>query len=114
MNLLPGNVVLVPLPVATGGMKLRPALIITELPGLFRDVLACGISTRMNQLMPNWDEIIETNDDDFSTSGLKHRSLIRLSHLHNVPLHDVSGVIGTIAPERLKRLQERLARQIFP
>ena len=44
----PGDVVLIPLPQVMGGSpKLRPALVLSQLPGPFQNVLVCGISTRL-------------------------------------------------------------------
>ena len=40
----PGDVVLISLPQIAGGIhKLRPALILTLLPGAFQNLLICGI-----------------------------------------------------------------------
>lgn len=42
----PGDVVLIPLPQFAGGTaKLRPALVLSLLPGPYQNVLLCGIST---------------------------------------------------------------------
>jgi mRNA interferase MazF len=51
----PGEIVLLRLPqpdLSPG--KLRPALVLSELPGLFGDVLVCGISSQLHQEIPNW------------------------------------------------------------
>ncbi len=53
----PGDVVLIRLPQAAGGPpKLRPALVLALLPGPFQSLLICGISTRLRDLEPDWDE----------------------------------------------------------
>jgi mRNA interferase MazF len=39
------------------------------------------ISTQLDQEIPNFDEMITTNDADFAESGLKASSLIRISRL---------------------------------
>lgn len=43
-----GDIVLVDLPQSAGGSKLRPALILKQLPQ-YNDFLVCGISTQINQ-----------------------------------------------------------------
>ena len=107
----PGDVVLIRLPQATGGSpKLRPALVLAELPGPFQSLLICGISTRQRDLQPNWDELIGPGDGDYSASGLHERSAIRLSYLYAADQHEITGIIGRIEPERLQRLCGHLAR----
>ena len=109
----PGDLVLIRLPQATGGPpKLRPALVLAELPGPFQSLLICGVSTRLRDLQPNWDELISPGDADYSTSGLRERSAIRLSYLYAADQHEIAGVIGRIEPERLRMLRERLARAL--
>ncbi len=75
----------------------------------FHDLLVCGISTQLHQQVSGFDEIIGPPDDDFGTSGLKETSLIRLGFLAVVPQRAIIGTIGSIAPERHKRLLETLS-----
>ena len=54
----PANVVLIRLPQASGGPpKLRPALVLAELPGPFQSRLMCGISTRLRDIQPRLGRI---------------------------------------------------------
>jgi mRNA interferase MazF len=109
----PGDVVLIRLPQASGGSpKLRPALLLAELPGPFQSVLICGISTRLRDLQRDWDELIGPDDADYALSGLHEKSAIRLSYLYAADKHEIAGVIGRIEPERLRRLRGRLARAL--
>jgi len=110
----PGDVVLVPLPQAVGPAKLRPALVLSVLPGPYGDLLVCGISTRLTQQVSAWDELIQPGDADFGPSGLHRQSLIRLSFLRTVHPGAVSGVIGSVEPARIDRLRIRLANYIRP
>jgi mRNA interferase MazF len=106
----PGDVVLVELPQLGGGApKLRPALVLALLPGPFQNVLICGISTRLQDLQPNWDESLSQQDGDFPGSGLHRTSAIRLSYLYATESREIAGVIGHIDPNRLSRLRSRLA-----
>jgi hypothetical protein len=43
-------------------------------PGSFQNVLICGISTRLNQLVNDWDEVVRATDADFAAWGL-HRDM---------------------------------------
>lgn len=109
----PGDVVLIRLPQSSGGPpKLRPALVLALLPGPFQSILICGISTRLRDLQPDWDELIGTNDGDFAASGLHERSAIRLSYLYAADQREISGVIGRIESSRLQRMLQRLARRL--
>jgi mRNA interferase MazF len=76
----------------------------------FGDWLICGVSTQLQQRVPNFDEVIAPADPDFSETGLKATSIIRLGFLTTVSARSILGVIGAIAPERHQRLLERLAR----
>ncbi len=42
--MIEGEIILAQLPQADGGTKLRPVLLLKELPG-YKDFLVCGIST---------------------------------------------------------------------
>ena len=80
----PGDVILISIPQFAGGPgKLRPALLLSVLPGAFQSMLICGISSRVDQLVNEWDERIRLADADFARSGLHRGSSIRLSYLRN-------------------------------
>jgi mRNA interferase MazF len=109
----PGEIVLLKLPqpdLSPG--KLRPVLVLSELPGPFGDVLVCGISSQIHQEIPQWDERLTPADVDFSTCGLKVASVIRLSWLVAVNPSASVGTLGFIAQERLTRLRQRLAAHL--
>lgn len=106
-----GDVVVVPMPQADGMAKHRPAIILREMPP-FRDVLLCGVSTQLRQAAKDFDEVISPTDADFASSGLKEESLIRLGFLVVLPRSKIAGSIGTVSPERRKRLLERLSEYL--
>jgi mRNA interferase MazF len=107
--MIPGDVVLIPLPDIAGVLKLRPALVLADLPGLYQSLLICGISTQMFQIQPNWDEAIQRGNADFAQSGLHQDSAIRLSYLRAASPTEVVRAIGKLDPSRLTRLRTRLA-----
>jgi len=74
------NIVLVDLPQSGGGSKLRPALILRQLPK-YNDFLVCGISTQINKYIKDLDEILNEDDIDFDQTGLHKTSLIRIFFL---------------------------------
>ncbi len=102
------NVILVPLPQADETLKYRPAIVLREMPLPYRDLLVCGVSTRLNQYIEGFDDVISSVDADFTSSGLHSESLIRLSFLGVIPRRLVRGVLGSISDERHRRLLQRL------
>ncbi|HLE53584.1 MAG TPA: type II toxin-antitoxin system PemK/MazF family toxin [Anaerolineales bacterium] len=106
-----GDIILTPIPQADGMVKNRPAIYLREMPP-FRDALVCGVSTQIHQLAPDFDELITSQDNDFSSSGLVSDSLIRLGFLAVVPRRNIIGSIGSISPERHKRLLHRLSEYL--
>ena len=106
----PGSVILVRMPrTAEAPGKLRPALVLAELPGSYQDLLVCGVSTRLAELEADWDEVIKEDDPDFASSGLHRTSAVRLSFLASVESSAVAGRIGEIDASRLRRLLTHLA-----
>ncbi len=103
-----GDVILAPLPQADGRVKNRPAVALRELPP-YGDLLVCGVSTQVHQLVSGFDELIIRSDADFSTSGLLADSVIRLGFLAVLPRESILGSIGAISSERHRRLLHRLS-----
>ena len=103
-----GDVVIVAMPQANGMTKNRPAIVLRELPP-FQDMLVCGVSTQIHQEVENFDEIIGVTDDDFVSSSLVGKSLIRLGFLTAVPQSQIVGAIGSISVARHRRLLEKLS-----
>jgi mRNA interferase MazF len=92
--------------------KLRPALLLAPLPSGRNDWLVCMISSQIGQAIAGVDEIIAASDPDFTQSGLKTVSNIRLTRLAVVSDSIFVGVIGEISSARLGGLKKRLARWI--
>ena len=107
-----GDVVLTPVPQANGVLKNRPAIFLREMPP-YRDVLVCGISTQLHQEVKGFDEIVDQTDIDFAATGLRTTSLIRLGFLAVIPRSAVIGSIGSVSPERHKRLLTRLSTYLI-
>ncbi len=103
-----GNVILAALPQADGLVKSRPAIILREMPP-YGDLLVCGVSSQLRQQVEDFDELIDRSDTDFAQSGLDPSSLIRLGFLALVTPKRVFGMIGSISPERHRRLLEKLS-----
>jgi mRNA interferase MazF len=80
----------------------------------FGDWLVCGISSQLQHAVPNFDEVISTNDPDYSMSGLKRPSIVRLGFLTSSSSFTFLGRIGSISPERHNRLLNRLSQFLRP
>jgi mRNA interferase MazF len=108
-----GDVALASLPQADGQVKTRPVIVLRAMPP-FGDWLVCGVSTQTHLRVAGLDESVETSHADFRNSGLKAASLIRLGFLSVLPASQLLGVLGSIAPERHKRLLNNLCRHLTP
>jgi mRNA interferase MazF len=107
-----GDVILTPMTQSDGKVKNRPAICLRDMPP-FQDMLVCGVSTQIHQLTFDFDELITSQDSDFSSSGLVNDSLIRLGFLAVLPRHNIIGSIGSISPERYQRLLRRLSEYLI-
>jgi mRNA interferase MazF len=96
-----GDVILTPVPQADGTIKTRPAVILREMPP-YKDFLVCGVSTQLHQRVKYFDEVISPSDPNFTSSGLKSESLVRLGFLAApvLPSSRITGSIGSIAAAR--------------
>ena len=99
-----GDIVLRALQQANGQYKLRPVLLLRQLPG-YGDFLTCGLSSQLHQLLPGFGELI--NPD--STNGLRVSSVIRLEYLSLLPSGRIQGHMGRIPNTLHADLLQRLA-----
>ncbi len=88
--------------------KLRPALVIRRVPGQYDDWLVCMISSRLEQEITGFDEVVEPGQADFEKSGLKVASLFRIARLAVVNKNILVGRIGEIDTTRLLRIKRKL------
>lgn len=58
--------------------KLRPALLLGELPGPYDDWLISMVSSQTRHYVEGFDELVQEHDADFAASGLKGASVIRV------------------------------------
>lgn len=109
----PGDVVIASLPQADGAVKLRPAVLLALMPP-HGDWLLCGVSTQLHHEVEGFDEFLSISSTDFSASGLRQPSLVRLGFLSTLPRAQIGGSLGKIASSLLQRLLARLARHLSP
>ncbi len=89
--------------------KLRPALLLGQLPGPYDDWLVCMVSSQLRQYLDGFDELVAENDDDYQASGLRASSVIRVGRLAVVEGAIFVGGVGEISSDRLNRIRKRLA-----
>lgn len=106
-----GEIILANLPQSDGNFKLRPVLVLKQLPG-FNDYLVCGISTQLHQLVKDFDELIDEKASHFIQTGLRQSSIIRLGFLAVIPGNKIPGSIGRINTSVHQKLLERLAKYL--
>ena len=93
---------------ADGRAKLRPVVLLKELPG-FGDFLVCGVSSQLRQAIPEFDLVLEEGSDEFVETGLRVSSVVRLTFLAIVPVDLMMRRLGRIPDKVLVALQNRLA-----
>lgn len=104
-----GQIVLTPFPhTDLSGAKLRPVLMLKR-ASRYDDWLVCMVSTKLDQADAGLDEVLGMADGDFSASGLKAPSVLRLSRLAVLDASLLVGSIGNIGNDRLERVRQRLA-----
>ena len=105
-----GQIVLFKFPAADKtNAKMRPALVIKEIPGRYEDWLVCMISSQLAQQIAGFDEVIDSKAPDWEKSGLKIPSVIRIARLAVVHETILLGSIGEIEQSRLDRIKQQLA-----
>ena len=93
--------------------KLRPALLISKLPGKYKDWLICMISTRKHQFHKDLDFIINEKSPEFQSSGLKSESVIRSGRLAVVNEDILVGSIGNISIKFLTDIRIKISKWIL-
>ena len=107
------DVALARLPQADGLIKLRPVLLLLQLPP-FGDWLLCGISSQTQHFVADFNKVIDPTHQDFAPSGLKTSSLVRLGFLATLPESQLAGRLGMISKERHARLLGKLSAHLRP
>lgn len=90
--------------------KLRPVLLLSQLPYGFDDWLICMVSSKTQRYVSDLNEHIDRSDDDFIQSGLKEASVIRAARLAVVSGDILLGAIGQISTKRLSRIKQNIAK----
>jgi mRNA interferase MazF len=108
MSLKKGDIVLVPFPFTDlSQTKLRPAIVLwTEPQG--KDVSLCFISSK-NLENPTPDEfVLSTDDPEFSQTGLKVSSKVRVARLVTLESSLLQRRLGYLSQSQLQQLNAAL------
>ena len=90
-------------------VKLRPVLLLRQLPYSFDDWLICMVSSETKNYIKGLDDLINQGDNNFLQSGLKVASVIRAARLAVVSGDILLGAIGQISAQRLSRIRQNIA-----
>ena len=104
------DVILVYLKDAKGDLKLRPAVCLRQLPHNYNAFIVCGLTTRLQYCVEDFDEIVTPQEDNLGQ--LREVSLIRLGFLSQIQIDEIVGYIGSISEERHKRLLKKLSEYL--
>lgn len=102
-----GSVVRVAFQQADGEVKLRPAVVLKQLPA-GPDLLVCAISSKLHREMPGVGLVVNEQHADFTPMGLPYPSLIRCAYLTTVPLRAVQDELGAVSAATLHRVLDKL------
>ena len=78
------------------------------MPGRHEDILMAMISSKTHQFIVGFDELIKETDPDFTMTGLKQTSVIRLSRLATIQKRIIPAKLGEIDDARLAVIYDRL------
>lgn len=71
------------------------------------------ISTQLRHEIPGVDEIVRSDDSDFTQTGLKLPSVIRATRLAVIRSNMLQGAIGSLTQARLERIRLGISEWIF-
>jgi mRNA interferase MazF len=107
------KIVLVPFPFDDlTGTKVRPALCLTNAISNYDHVVISFITSQLPKATESSDLPILTTDKDFTSTGLKVDSAIRLHRLVTVPKYLIKRQLGVL-PKSYQSILEQKLRDLF-
>lgn len=107
------KVVLVPFPfddLTTN--KVRPAVCLTEAIGQYRHVVLAFITSQKPKILENSDLIVEEGEKEFTMTGLRVSSTLRLHRLLTLPTRMIRRELGILSP-RLRKKVNLILSELF-
>lgn len=108
-----GKVVLVPFPFDDlSATKVRPAVCLTNPIGVHRHVVLAFITSQVPAPLVSSDIVLDTRDPDFSATGLRVSSTLRLHRLMTVATSIIQRELGELPPRMQAEVNAKL-RDLF-
>ena len=108
-----GKVVLVPFPFDDlSTTKVRPAVCLTNPIGAHRQVIVAFVTSRIPVQSVNSDIVLDAQDSDFSVTGLRVSSALRLHRLMTITTSIIKRDLGRLSPRMQKEVDAKL-RALF-
>lgn len=106
-----GKIVLVPFPFDDlSTSKVRPALCLTNALGPHRHVIVSFISSQISTDLLGTDLILDSTHTDFSKSGLKVSSTLRLHRMMTVSTSLFKRELGELPQDIQKKVDDKLKK----
>lgn len=107
------KIILVPFPFDDlSGIKVRPAICLTEKISGYDHVIIAFITSQIDKATEESDLLILASDPDFSQTGLKVNSAIRLHRLITIPTSIIRRQLGEL-PAKDRTETEKKLRKLF-
>ncbi len=91
----PGDIILINFPFTVPSVsKVRPAVIITITDDRFHDLVVCAISSIIPDSLTKREIPIRTTDNEFSQTGLRVDSVVKVDRIATLRRSDVITTIG--------------------
>ena len=104
-----GTVVLTPFPFTDlTGNKVRPALVVSRSDRSGQDVLLAFITSRLNLSPSRADLSLDSTHPDFTQTGLKVSSRVKLDKLVTVERSVILGELGVLSPVLMQEVDKSL------
>ncbi len=112
-SVIKSKVVLVPFPFDDlSSAKLRPAVCLTNPIGIHSHVVLAFITSRLPENKLKTDIVIDTQTEDFSTTGLHVTSTIKLHRLMTVSTSIIQRELGCLSSRLESEVNQKLL-QLF-
>jgi mRNA interferase MazF len=104
MSLQKGDIVLVPFPFTDlSGTKLRPGLVLW-IDTIGDDVTLCFISSQNISSLSPEEFILEPSDPDFTSTGLRVASKVRVTRITTIERRLITRRIGKLGASQIQQL----------
>ena len=106
-----GKVILVPFPFDDlSATKVRPALCLTNPVGKYNHIILALITSQIPTNLLETDIVLDTTHPDFTASGLRKPSTIRLDHLMTIRKSLIQRELGTLSSDTQDKIAEKLCK----